>query len=67
MRLSNVYQAAQFHHELTAKPEYIRHNLTVAWKLLLIADAARHNDRKLLSKPCVLYALLTWKQFGRLT
>lgn len=50
MRLSNVYQAAQFHHELTAKPEYIRHNLTVAWKLLLIADAARHNDQETIIK-----------------
>ncbi len=32
MQLSNVYQAAQFHHDLSAKPEQIRHNLTVAWK-----------------------------------
>lgn len=45
MQLSNVYQAAQFHHDLSAKPEQIRHNLTVAWKLLRIAEAARLNDQ----------------------
>ena len=45
MQLSKVYQAAQFHHDLSDKHEQIRHNLTVAWKLLRIAEASRLNDQ----------------------